>query len=406
MSQFHSTVLSNGLTLLVETLPQAYSISAGFFVKTGSRDESPVESGASHFLEHLVFKGSEKRSSDDVNKEFDKMGASYNACTGVESTIFYSSFLPEFLEPILELWSDILRPAIRQSDFDSERQVILEELKMYQDEPPYEIDELARHSFFNGHPLGAPVIGTLESLNAMTTDVIRDYFNRQYAPNNIVLCVTGKVDFELAVRLAEKYFSAWKPQNITRTLQPFVPGKLLKEIIIPTAAEEYIIDWIPGPNPVGKDYYTALLMAALIGDDVGSRFYWDLSDVGITNSALYSYVIYTEVGAFNASFSCNPENEIECLEAISNVYKNILKNGFTKEEFELTLRCIQSAMIMRDEDVISRMHTVANDWIYEKKYLTVDDEIEVLKSVALDDINEMAQRYLSEYSVRYIIKPE
>ena len=405
MTQFHSTVLSNGLTVLAETIPYAYSVSVCFFVKTGSRDESPAESGVSHFLEHMIFKGTQKRTAEEVNRLFDDMGASNNACTSEDATLFYASFLPEFLEPIIELWSDVLRPALRESDFNSERQVVLEELKMYQDEPPYDMDEQARRAFFNGHPLGNPIIGTVDSLSAMTPEMMRDYLNRQYVPNNIVLCAAGKVDFDNLTRLAEKYCGSWTPCNVTRKLQSFTPGQRFNHIADSTAAEEYIIDWYPGPNPVGRDYYAAKMFASLVGDESGSRFYWKLCDVGLADSALLAYSDYTEVGAFNASFSCAPEDEQTCMDIVADVYADVLKNGFTEKELDQRRRRELASLIMREERVLSRVFTIASDWICRNQYFTIDDEINILKSVTLDEINDMAKRFPLNPAVRFAVGP-
>lgn len=405
MTQFHSTVLSNGLTVLAETIPYAYSVSVGFFVKTGSRDESPAESGVSHFLEHMIFKGTQKRTAEEVNRAFDDMGASNNACTSEDATIFYASSLPEFLEPVIELWSDVLRPALRETDFNSERQVVLEELKMYQDEPPYDMDEQARRAFFNGHPLGNPIIGTVDSLNAMTPEIMRDYFNRQYAPNNIVLCAAGKVDFDLLTRLAEKYCGGWTSRDVKRNLQSFTPGQAFNRIADPTAAEEYIIDWYPGPDPVGRDYYAAKMFASLIGDESGSRFYWNLCDVGLADSAQLSYSDYTEVGAFNSSFSCAPEEEKTCMDIVADVYAEVLKNGFTEKELDQRRRRELASLIMREERVLSRVFTIASDWICRNQYFTLDDEINVLKSVTLDEINDIAKRFPLRPAVRFAVGP-
>ena len=405
MTQFHSTVLSNGLTVLAETIPYAYSVSVCFFVNTGSRDETDVESGVSHFLEHMIFRGSQKRKGEDVSRAFDDMGASNNACTGEDSTMFYASFLPEFLEPVIELWSDVLRPALRESDFNSERQVILEELKMYQDEPPYDMDEQARRAYFNGHPLGNPIIGTVDSLNAMTPEIMRNYLNRQYVPNNIVLCAAGKVDFDLLTRLAEKYLGAWTPRDVKRNLQSFTPGQRFNRVVDPTAAQEYIIDWYPGPNPIGRDYYVAKMFSSLIGESAGSRFYWKLSDVGLADSAQLSYSDYTETGAFNASFSCAPEDEKTCMDIVADVYEDVLKNGFSEKELDQRRRRELASLIMREERILTRVFSIASDWVCRNQYFTIDDEINILKSVTLDEINDMAKRFPLNPSVRFVVGP-
>ena len=191
--------MPNGLEIVAECNGAAYSTAMGFFVKTGSRDETDDVAGVSHFLEHMVFKGTPTRSADDVNREFDEMGADYNAYTNEENTVFYAAVLPEYQDRAVELLADILRPALREDDFDTEKKVILEEIQMYEDQPPFGADDKCRAAYFGPHPLGQSVLGTAESVAALTAEAMRDYFRRRYSPGNIVLAAAGRVDFDALV---------------------------------------------------------------------------------------------------------------------------------------------------------------------------------------------------------------
>src|SRR5438552_4400825 len=164
---FHSHKLANGLQLIGETSPSARSVSLGFFVRTGSRDETPEVSGVSHFLEHMVFKGTPRRSADDVNKDFDRIGANYNAFTSEENTVFYAAVLPEYLPQAGDILADILRPSLRNEDFDMEKKVIIEEIGMYDDQPMMSAYDRAKRIYFADHPLGNTILATKESLAAL-----------------------------------------------------------------------------------------------------------------------------------------------------------------------------------------------------------------------------------------------
>src|SRR3954447_7431960 len=157
---FHSQTLPNGLQIIAETSPSARSVAVGFFVRTGSRDETAEVSGVSHFLEHMVFKGTPHRSSFDVNRDFDKIGASYNAFTSEENTVFYAAILPEYLPQAMDILADILRPSLRGEDFDMEKKVIIEEIGMYDDQPMWSAYDQAKKLYFDGHPLGNSILGT------------------------------------------------------------------------------------------------------------------------------------------------------------------------------------------------------------------------------------------------------
>src|SRR5918911_4699037 len=162
--RYDHLTLDNGLNIVGEYNEGAQSMAVGYFVRTGSRDETPAISGCSHFLEHMLFKGSDRRSADDVNREFDEIGAQYNAFTSEENTVYYGAVLPEFQERALDLLTDMMRPALRTDDFDMEKKVILEEIALYRDRPQFLVIDEARSTFYPGHPLGQSVLGTTETI--------------------------------------------------------------------------------------------------------------------------------------------------------------------------------------------------------------------------------------------------
>src|SRR5881396_2868301 len=197
--------LKNGLDIVAEINPDSHSVAAGMFVKTGARDESAEVNGVSHFLEHMMFKGSEKYTWEDVNRIFDEIGARYNAFTSQEMTAYYANVLPEFTERAVEHLAHLLRPAIRVEDFTTEKKVILEEIAMYLDDPGHRLYEKLMESHFANHPLAQSVLGPAESIQKLQRDQMANYFTRRYGPGNMVLSVTGQLDFPQIVTLAEKY---------------------------------------------------------------------------------------------------------------------------------------------------------------------------------------------------------
>src|ERR1700677_2370911 len=183
----HQHQLPNGLTLLGETTPAARSAAIGFFVRTGSRDETPEVSGVTHFLEHMVFKGTPRRTALDVNRDFDRIGANYNAFTSEENTVFYAAILPEYLPQAVDILADILRPSLREEDFEMEKKVIIEEIGMYEDQPMWSAYDNAKRVYFADHPLGKSILGTPESITVLTRDQMEAYFQRRYVPGNIAV---------------------------------------------------------------------------------------------------------------------------------------------------------------------------------------------------------------------------
>ena len=197
--EFKQKQFDNGLTLIAETMDSACSMALGFFVRTGSRDETTEVSGVSHFLEHMMFKGTEKRSPLEVNLEFDRMGAQYNAFTSEENTVYYAAVLPEFQSRVLDLWSDLMRPSLRQEEFETEKGVICEEIAMYKDLPHFDVIDRCRKLHFDAHGCGNSVLGSVESIQAMQQQQMADYFNQRYSPDNMVLACAGKIDWDALV---------------------------------------------------------------------------------------------------------------------------------------------------------------------------------------------------------------
>ena len=194
--EFRRTTLSNGLEIVAEVDADAHTAAAGFFVKAGARDEDPAVMGVSHFLEHMMFKGTASRTAADVDRDFDDIGAAHNAFTAGEMTAFWAHALPEHLPRAVEVLADILRPALRQEDFDDEKNVILEEIAMYDDQPFWIVYERALERFFRSHPLGHRVLGTRETVGAMRREQMQAYFDRRYSADNTTVALAGRIDFE------------------------------------------------------------------------------------------------------------------------------------------------------------------------------------------------------------------
>ncbi len=214
--EFRNHRLDNGLEIIAETNADAHSMSVAFIVRTGSRDETDDVAGVSHFLEHMCFKGTPRRSADDVNREFDEIGAHYNAFTSEECTAYYASVLPEYQEASVDILADILRPSLRPDDFDMEKKVILEEIQMYLDQPPFGMDDRIKQLHMGRHPLAKSVLGTSESVSGLTPAKMRDYFASRYSADNVFVVAAGKVDFDALVEQVAKRCGDWKPQGAAR----------------------------------------------------------------------------------------------------------------------------------------------------------------------------------------------
>jgi predicted Zn-dependent peptidase len=395
--QFRQTKIDNGLEVVAEINEAAYSASFGFFVNTGSRNEIPEIAGVSHFLEHMVFKGTESRSAEDVNRQLDEMGADANAFTTEEQTVFFASLLPELLDDTVELFSDILRPSLRQSDFEMEKQVILEEIRMYEDQPPFGADDKSRELFFAGHPLAYSVLGTAESVSRLSVEQMRNYLENQYRPENIVLIGTGRFDFEQFVRKVEQVCKHWTTEkNIGKdesALHRIRGHRGYHRIFKESAAQQYTLLLSDAPGARDADRFAAEIFANMIGDDVGSRLYWELVDSGLADSAELGTSEFLDNGFFITGLSGEPECAEEILARTRNIYSEVTQHGLTQDELDRSKNKILSRIVLANERPSGRLFSIGDEWTTHREYRTIQQNLEENRRITLDDIDAVLKKY-------------
>jgi predicted Zn-dependent peptidase len=390
---FRQHTLDNGLEIVAEISPDAYSSAYAFFVRTGARDETDEISGVSHFLEHMVFKGSANRTAEQVNRDLDDLSASSNAFTSEEQTVYYATTLPEDQENIVELLADIMRPVLRQDDFDTEKQVILEEIAKYDDQPPYGAHEKCMAAFFGEHPLGRSVLGTTASVGALSREQMVHYFERRYSPTNMVLSAAGNVDFDALVLEAQNYCGRWKMFDAPRTLPVPQPRPAFQVVPKPLAAQQYVVQLSPGPSTTDDDRYAARLLATIVGDESGSRLFWELVDTGQAESAAIGPQEFQGAGVFMTWLSCLPDLAAENLQRLAEIVAEVAADGVTEEELAQAKNKVCAHLVLQAERPTNRMFSVGNAWIQRRQYRTVREAVETYRAVTLDDIQRVLTRY-------------
>lgn len=391
--KFQQRVLSNGLTLIAETNPSVYSVAAGFFVRTGSRDETAEVSGVSHYLEHMAFKGDEKFSADDINRVFDEIGAKYNASTSEEVTMYYAAVLPEYLEQALELLSALMRPSLRQEDFDMEKNVILEEISMYEDQPSFTCYDNVMATYFAGHPLGQSILGSNESITALTSEQMRAYHRQRYHTGNIILAVAGNCDFEQLCQLAEKHCSRIPAGTSERAIPDFDSKPATHLVTREGSLQQHIMQM--GPAPRGRDplRFAAELLSVVVGDDSGSRLFWEIVDPGHAESCDLSFSEYDGAGAWMSYLSCNPEDVADNLQRCQKVFDEVCRDGIRPEELEQARNKVASRIVLRGERPMGRLSSLGGNWLYRQEYRSIADDLKVIRSITLEQIQEVLQKY-------------
>lgn len=381
--------LPNGLEIIGEHNPAAKTIALGFFTRTGSRDETPEVAGVSHFLEHMMFKGSERRSAADVNRAFDEMGAKNNAFTSHELTVYYGAVLPRFQGRLLELLADMLRPSLRQEDFDTEKKVILEEIAMYQDRPRSVVYNLARETYHHGHPLGNVVLGTTESITALERDQMMEYFRRRYAPNNLTLVLVGNYDWEAAVADAEQHCGAWQPADAPRSLSQPDPVAQERMVVDPKRDRLYLFAVASAPGAQDERRFAAEVLAEALGGGDGSRLYWALTHPGLADSAGIYYDANDGAGAYYAYASCSPTHAHEVMHVLRTTLTATQEETLPDEELARARRKIASGIVIGAETPMGRLAPVGFDWVYRRKIDRLDELVERYGAVAAGSVTSL-----------------
>ena len=383
--KFQKHTLSNGLRIIGEQNQSAQSFAAGYFVNTGSRDESPEISGVSHFLEHMMFKGTATRSAEDINREFDELGANNNAYTNEERTVYYGAVLAERGPELLDLLSDMMRPSLRQDDFDMEKNVILEEIAMYDDRPNFKVFDMANERFFKGHPLGNSVLGTTKSITDLSQDQMKDYFAKRYAPNNMVLTVTGNYDWDAILRQVDLQTSEWVAQKSPRSYPEVTPDSGNHRQVDEKLNRAHTAFFAPGISAQNEKRYAAFILANCIGDSSGSRLYWSLIDKGLADSAYFSHDSSDQAGNFVGYISTAPESLETVKEIFVSELKRVEQDGLSSDEWQRAQRKLATSLTLRAETPYGRLMSLGPSYLYNESYLGVEELIQVIFDASLDD---------------------
>jgi predicted Zn-dependent peptidase len=341
----------------------------------------------------MVFKGTPRRDALTVNRDLDRIGAKHNAQTSEEDTIYYVACLPEYLPRAFDVLSDILRPSLRADDFETEKQVIIEEIRMYQDNPMMVAYEEAKALHFAPHPLGHSVLGTVESIGALGVDQMRGYFERRYAPGNLVLAVAGKTSWDQVVELAGRHCEAWSGGQPGRAVTRPRGTGAFKALLREEDNQETVIGVTDAPPQESDDRYAASLLAKVLGDHTGSRLYWALIDPGYADGIELSYQEFEGAGAFFTFLSCDPEEAQANLGRIAGTYREVMAEGITPEELEQARNKVLSRVVLRSERPMGRLMPLGYYWTYRRAYIPVEQEMEAFARVTTEDVRRVLDGY-------------
>jgi len=390
--EFKHTEISNGLKVIAEVNPAAASMAVGFFARTGSRDETPEVAGVSHFLEHMMFKGTERRSPFDINREFDEMGALYNAFTSEENTVYFAGVLPEFQTKALDLLADMLRPSLREDDFQTEKQVILEEIALYQDQPQYRLYEKLMAAHFGEHALGQSVLGTPESIQALKRDDMAAYFERRYSPGNVTLVGVGCLDWDTFVAQSEQACAHWVAFEAPRDTPDTAGTRKATIVRDEKLLQQHIGMMSPAPSAQAESRYAAHVLATTLGDVTGSRLFYALVEPGLAEEASCMYEPFDGTGALLTFICTDPARAAEALRIARAEYAKFVAEGPAEAELVAAKNKIASAATLKGELPMGRLTAVGSDWVYRQDYRPLPEHIEKILAVTGEAVLALARR--------------
>ncbi len=392
---FHTHRLSNGLQIVGQPMPDFESVAVSYYVCTGSRDEpDPSIAGVSHFLEHMVFKGTQTLDWQDITLEFNKIGAELNAFTSHEATVYYARILGEYLERALDLLSDMMYPRLAESDFDMEKEVIVNEIARSEDQPYNLAFRRMMQVYFDGHPLGHDVLGSRESIRNMRIEQMRDYWKRRYAANNLILAIAGNFDWDHVVQLAEEHCANWRTGDAGRSVEPYEPAQPRNEIMLdPKLKQQIMILAMPAVDVKDPDYYAAVLGGSILGDSDGSRLYWNIHQKGLAESASAGIWAMEGTGMMIMEANSTPEEAPQVLKMLRAELDSLLEDGVHEDELRRAKDKWISNMVLSSESTFARMRSLANDWVTEGRLLSVDEEVERVEKITTEDVIRALRRF-------------
>ena len=389
----HRTVLPSGIRVVTEHMPEARSVTTGFWVAVGSRDEPEQLSGASHFLEHLLFKGTEHRSARQIAETVDAVGGEMNAFTAKEHTAYYTRLPATELVAGLELLSEVItEPAFRLNEVEAERQVILEELLMDEDDPDDLVHTLLFQGLFPGHPLGWETVGTRDSIQTMTRDDIAGFFAHHYHPVNLVVAAAGALDHDRVVAGVQACFAGNAGGERPPRQAPDRPPEPLTVHRRDTEQAHVALGWraVPFDDP---DRYPLAVLNQVLGGGMASRLFQEVREErGLAYSVGSGTSLFADSGALVVYVGAALGRSTEALTVIDAVVADLVADGITARELEVAKGFISGSMVLGLEDSGSRMGRLGASETIRGFVTSVDEHLERIAAVTLDDVQRVAGR--------------
>ncbi len=400
---YRKDVLENGIRIVSETSNDANSVALGFWVGVGSRSEPQDLSGISHFIEHLLFKGTRRRSAFEIAHTLESVGGSLDAFAGRESTAFVGRCLPEHLRRAIDVLSDMLcHPAMKDEAIRLEKQVVIEEIRNFEDTPEEIVHELLGRSVWRTKPIGNSVLGTVESVSNLRRDVIRRFFREHYVASNTIVAAAGRVDHAKLVEYVAKMLKL--PRNGRPVEEP--EGKPLPRVHHEAreVAQCYITMGVEAPSYVDKRRYAAILLSLIVGGGMTSRLFQEVRErKGLAYSVYCSCEFYRETGILTIFLAVDPKKARKAVRSVSTELSRLLKDGLARGELKSAKQQLKGNLILGLESTAARMSRIARHEFYLGEYISVEKSLEEVMGVTADKVMAEAKRLFKPQAFSLVV---
>lgn len=388
--------LKNKAKLIVEEIPYLKSAAVGIYIKVGSRHERPELAGGSHFIEHMLFKGTPSRTAREIAESFEGIGGQLNAFTAKEYTCVYARTLDENLETGMEILFDmIFNSSFVSRDFETEKQVVIEEINMYEDTPDDLIHDVFAQKMWPGHPMGSPILGTLDTVANFNRDQIYDFYRTSYVPANMVIAVAGNVDSERVKDQVERHL---QEQNADDADLPQIsPGLSARfaNLINKDTEQVQICLGVPGISYLDERRFSQNIMNSILGGGMSSRLFQSLrEELGLAYSVYSSPANYSDTGAYSIYIGTGPGKLGKFFESLYHELDKFTREGVRDEEIHRTKQLIKSSMYLGLESVMNRMSRLGKSLLMYDRLVTVEEVMERIQAVDRDQVNRFAAEVL------------
>ena len=400
-----TTVLPNGLRIITERMSHVRSVSVGFWIDSGSRCETQEQNGLSHFIEHMLFKGTKTRSAEDIARSVDSIGGNLDAFTSKELVCFNTKVLDEHLPLAFDVLADLLlNPLFRDEDIEKEKGVILEEIKMDADNPDYLVHEIFSSNFWKDHPLGKPILGTRETVKRFDREMIHQFYSDAYSPHNLLITAAGNLQHRRLVDLVQERFCDFSRNGAAKEVaKPSTHARIAlrnkKEL-----EQVHLCLGVPSYPVPHEDRFSCYVMNTLLGGGMSSRLFQNIRErQGLAYAVFSELNPYRDTGCLSIYAGTSVESAGKVVELILKEFKDLKENRIPPDEIRRAKDHLKGSLMLSLESTSSRMSNLARQEIYFKKFFTLDELGESIENVTEDDVQRIAREFFEPKSIALTI---